>query len=68
MNNIENELENIWNVIFDYEQTKQKEHGEILPKHWQDLVDDAKGAMHLLREELGLESEVEKAKREEGLK
>jgi len=65
MNNIENELENIWNVIFDYEQTKQKEHGEILPQHWQDLVDDAKGAMHFVREELGLESEVEKAKREE---
>lgn len=62
---IETEINCLWEVIFDYEKTKQKEHGEILPQHWQDLVDDAKGAVHFIREVLDLESEMEKAKREE---
>ena len=72
--NIENELDNIWKVIHEFEFRIENQRAAIkkfnltsLPsiKKHQEEIDDAKTAMHYLREILGLESEVEKAKREE---
>ena len=61
--NIENELDNIWKVIHEFEFRIENQRAAI--KKHQDEIDDAKTAMHYLREILGVESEVEKAKREE---
>lgn len=72
--NIENELDNIWKVIHKFEFRIENQRTSLkklnltsLPsiKKHQEEIDDAKTAMHYLREILGLESEVEKAKREE---
>lgn len=72
--NIENELDNIWKVIHEFEFRIENQRASLkklnltslasIKKH-QEKIDDAKTAMHFLREILGLESEVEKAKREE---
>ena len=56
----ESELEAIWKIIHQWEDHLVDSVEDAIPNEDQEEIDDAKTAMALIREALGLPSEVEK--------
>ena len=63
---IEKELEHIWDAIFKLCSLMDEKHGgeAHYPESINELLDNAKGGLNILRECLGLESEVDIEMRE----
>ena len=65
MQDVEQILDEVWEVIHEWDDHLTDRFGESIPSEDQDKLDDAKGAMAKIREMLELPTEVEKETRKE---